>query len=250
MRVEGNEAHNLHPLSLGEVGADQVDELSESVDLELEHPFHSLGVSVLDVHKRLLHLLGEEHKAGGQDDLIGLLLHPNFRRRRRERLDRLDEDITEGDDDVVDDSLQVVLHPPFDLERLAQVDVLHAHAGVEAGSAGPLRAGDAALEVESLDRRDDLAHVEVDLGGIVAVAEDVEQVRGGHEVEAREDPPLLLQVVGKRLLAHLQLRLGGLQLREQALGGAGTNSVLGRVHVLQHLLDVHVDARESLRVLG
>eukprot|EP00961_Rhodomonas_salina_P073315 985095-Rhodomonas_salina.1 len=45
VRIESDQTHDLHPLGLGEVRSDQIDELTQSVFLGLQHLFHGLVVA-------------------------------------------------------------------------------------------------------------------------------------------------------------------------------------------------------------
>eukprot|EP00962_Isochrysis_galbana_P028268 scaffold8907_cov105-Isochrysis_galbana.AAC.5 len=101
------------------------------------------------------------------------------------------------------------------------------------------------LHLERLDRLEALAHVRLHRLRVARLAEDLEQVVVGQEIEAREGLPLRLEVLVERLLDAVELLVHHVEAIENAWRGAASQrggrlaqrphcAAEGVVHVVEH----------------
>ena len=247
MGLERNQVHHLPPLQLVELALHQGDQVGQVLDLlgrvllervrlALPHPIEGV-LGLLRPEELRAH--DAELRDVVEEPLLPLALLVVVDRHRR----LLEELVAHADDQVA----EVHLHLPLERERAA-LGELHLLALVRDDRIDRRRAG--ARQFELLDALEHRVDVLRDDGGAVAVREDVEEHRGGDEVEAGEDPLLAVEELGEVLLALLQRGGHLLERLDQPVGVARGDGVLRLVDRLRRRLEGAVDRDERLRALG
>mmetsp|Transcript_13743 Transcript_13743/g.31845 ORF Transcript_13743/g.31845 Transcript_13743/m.31845 type:complete len:1547 (-) Transcript_13743:4516-9156(-) len=151
-----------------------------------------------------------------------------------------------------------VLHRLLHLDHeLGQVVLDVAHGIDGRGKRHGLTVGGVHVRHERLllpvkgDRRDRVEHglqVNLDRVRVRALGQHLQQHAVGHEVEAREQPALGLEVARQRLLAHLQLLCEMRQQRLHQIVAVTALDHVGRLKRARH--DLHVVLVDALEPLG
>ena len=106
------------------------------------------------------------------------------------------------------------------------------------------------LKLEVLDSLENLGHVDLNLSGGISVGQNVEQIGGGNEVEARESGTLALHEVVEGLLANAEVLLNLVESSENPCLVAVSQSVLLCDGVSKDALDLLVNTNELFGFLG
>ena len=248
VHVDGAQRQHLLAVQFLEFAVDSLDDPLELVELFLQQVLHRVVVAVLEPVERLVDLLREDEARHGDGVLRRLLKHPLGPRHlivlghgqlelvEQRRAHRLDDDV------------EPLLHGALAHALARERDVLLL--------AGPHRdrilgrvAHLVGLEREVVDVVEALGQVPQDHLRVGTLGQDVEKIRGGDEVEAREGDPLRLEVILQRLLAHLEQTQHPLEVLEPIVDVARLDDVGDVRGVPHHVRELRVDAVEPLGIL-
>mmetsp|Transcript_57669 Transcript_57669/g.137353 ORF Transcript_57669/g.137353 Transcript_57669/m.137353 type:complete len:653 (+) Transcript_57669:8548-10506(+) len=149
----------------------------------------------------------------------------------------------------LDAFVQIGLHLAQQRQRLREGHVLLANAGVHACGVRAVVLAIGELQGVVVDGDEELGELWNHLRRLISVAEHIQQIVGGHEVEAREGTFLAVHEVVQGLLTHLQRPLHLLQLLEDVPLVAELLRAADLGAVQQDFLHVHVDAHELVALL-
>jgi len=244
--VHGNHATNLLAHRLGEVTLDHSDQVGEELDLvdvSLLHGFLVFG----DVVEGLLDVFGPRQHVNEEGGLGGVLLQPFGFADLVQSLEGGSGNVTEGAAHSVDNFLHVVFDFAEQLQVSGELNVLNTDIGVHTNSNGAITTF---FKLEILNSLENLAHEAHDLLGGRTVRQNIEQVRGGGEVEAGEALLLLVHEFVKGLLANSKLGHHVLEALKYPVLVAESNGELFLDGVLEDTLDFLINKDELLSLLG
>eukprot|EP00961_Rhodomonas_salina_P240789 3253310-Rhodomonas_salina.1 len=248
MHVERHEHDDLFAVVALQVLENELRVRGEGVDLLLVVLAHGVLVALLQLLERPVHLLRVHHAAHNLHELRAPVEDELCPRLLVKRADGLDHARLQRVVRVVREPEQPRLHRTLARELLGPRHILllvRVHPDGHLGRVVLL----VLVEFQRQDVVEALGQMLQDQLRVAALAENVQQIRRRHEIEAGVGDALGLQIIGETLLALLQVgkhAFDALQATIQIACQHGIDLVHGLLH---QFLPLGVDAVEALRIL-